>query len=897
MRSYSCAALASIAHCAEASPHSDALVRPDGITLSYNDLWTQIEAVSRRLQHAGVGSGERVAVLVPQGALQILAVVGVLNQHVAIPLQAKTTAAEVEFSLRRMSASALIVSPEYVAETEAATQMGLTVLVARKEALPSAWEIRASAVAPTRSASGSKAILFLITSATTDRSKVVPLTGANLDAGNAATRDAAQLAGSDRLLSMVSLCHRLGLESVLAQFLAGGTVIATPGFDPAAFGRWLIDLKPTWYVCAPTVHQAALAQLKTAPPNDPTSLRLVQSAGAPLPKDVRDELEQLLSVPVLNGYGATEAHYIAIEALPFEGHIPAAAGRSCGLEIGIVHASGEVLPTGEEGEIVVRGPAVFSGYEDDAEANRRAFQNGWFRTGDLGRLDAQGNLFITGRLKEMINRGGEKIVPGEVDEVFASHPAVLEAAAFAVPHPTLGEDVACAIVLHEGHELRVSPRELRSYAAQRLAPFKVPHRIHFVDQIPRGELGKPQRWVLSERLRHDRNGGPTPAEVNRHPLAGGLLFRSLHEIWARVLDRPDLGYDEDFFEAGGDSLAAINMLAEVDQRYGCQTSAWAASFLDEPTLENLTRLMGNPLPPRPSRNDSSNMQIFPVRKGGASAELFCIPTEGHEGLYFRRLASHLAGKMDLSIVRPANTFHNIGLFSLEREGKEVAEVIRRAQSEGPYFVSGYCYGGVVAVEAARQLALEGQDVRVILFEVPTPGSPGILRDWRIWIEGGKRQWRRIWTTKHPGLTRNVRRFMLRALWAVLVSFRSLLVPIEHLALIQWILTWAQFENFPLYKARVIDAPLLHFLCMDEPSLIDSASRFGWRRIAGRGLEERFVPLNHQTILLEPNLPEIVDVLLRWCGIQEGRGSETIPDLASMDTVLKPDNAVFPGVEG
>lgn len=866
MRSYSCAALAAIAHSAAIRPQSPALIDPEGGTLSYGDLWTRIEALSERLQEAGIGFGERVAVLLPQGALQVLAVVGVLNHHLAIPLQPKTTVAEVESSLRRLSASALIVSPEQTAEAEAAIGMGVTVLVARKDASPRDWEIRASAAESSRSASTSEAILFLITSATTDHSKVVPLTGANLDAGNAATRDAAELADSDRLLLMVSLCHRLGVESAFAQYLAGGTVIAAPAFDPAAYARWLNELKPTWYVCAPTVHQAALAQLKAAPPSYPTSLRLVQSAGAPLPKNVRDELEQVLRVPVLNGYGATEAHYIAIEALPFLGHVPNAAGRSCGLKIGIMSPSGELLAAGEEGEIVVRGPAVFSGYVDDEESTAAAFVNGWFRTGDLGRLDAQGNLFITGRLKEMINRGGEKILPGEVDEALASHPAVLEAAAFAVPHPTLGEDVACAVVLREGNDAQVSALELRRYAAQRLAAFKVPHHIYFAEEIPQGELGKPQRWLLAERFRDHRGAAPASEPL---PLARGLLIRSLHEIWARILNRDELGFDEDFFEAGGDSLQAINMLVEVDQRFSCQTSAQAASFLDDPTLENLIRLVGSPSLPKLNPSESNEIQVFPIGNGGSSKRIFCIPTVASEGLMFRRLAAHLNGQIEVSIVRPAVTLRSYALFSIEDEGKEVAAAIRKAQPIGPYFVGGYCYGGVVAVEAARQLIQEGQDVKVILFEVPMPGSPGLLRDLPVWLERARAQWSRIWTSAHPGLRKNFRRFSRRLVWSALVPFRRLLVPIEHLAPVQGLLEWARFEQFPLFKARPIDAPFLHILCTDEPDAIEAFARFGWRRIAQRGVEEHFVSFNHQNVLHESNLPGIVEILLRWCGVECG----------------------------
>jgi oxalate---CoA ligase len=189
----------------------------------------------------------------------------------------------------------------------------------------------------------------------------------------------------------------------------------------------------------------------------------------------------------------TETGCIATNAHVPGGQVPGSAGQSFGLEIRIMDSAGKSAETGSDGEIVVRGPAVFPGYFDDPEATRAAFHDGWFRTGDVGRLDQDGNLFVTGRLKEMINRGGEKVAPSKVDAAIASHPAVLEAAAFAVPHPTLGEDVACAVVLSTSTESPLSVGELRRFAAERLARFKVPSRIYFVDEIPRGELGKPQR--------------------------------------------------------------------------------------------------------------------------------------------------------------------------------------------------------------------------------------------------------------------------------------------------------------------------------------------------------------------------------------------------------------------
>jgi thioesterase domain-containing protein/acyl carrier protein len=668
---------------------------------------------------------------------------------------------------------------------------------------------------------------------------------------------------------MTSFCHIIGVENALAQFAVGGAVIATGGFDPARYLHWLNELGPTWYDCAPTVHQAALAQLRSAPIEMPVSLRFLQSAGAPLPEEVRQGLEQVLQVPVFNDYGMTEACPIAVNAYLDGERVANSAGRSAGLQIGIMSSSGDLLQAGDEGEIAVRGAAVFPGYEDDAAANRSAFLDGWFRTGDLGHLDREGNLFVTGRLKEMINRGGEKILPGEVDAAFEAHPAVLEAAAFAVPHATLGEDVACAVVLRAGIESQVSARELRRYATQHLASFKVPHRIHFVDEIPRGELGKPQRWLLTERLSGRSAAAPTPAEVTEQLNANAIVI-NLHEIWERMLGREDLGFDEDFFEAGGDSLAAVNMLAEVDQRFGSQTSAMAASFIDEPTLAHLADLVGNPSPPRPSGNDSSDMQIFTVRESGSGMRLFCFPPDGSEGLPFRRLAKHLQGEIDLSVVRPANTWYSRSLFTFEHIAAEAIALIRRAQPQGPYFVCGNCFGGVVAIEAAHQLSLEGQEARVILFETLMPGFPGFLRDWRIWMGAIGRQWQRLWTSKHPGITRNLRRSSRWLLWSAVVVFRRFLVPIGKVSVARRMLDWVQDEDYPFYRLRTLDAPCLHILSTDEPFRMDAigaASRYGWRAFARGGIEEHYVAFDHNNILHEFNLPKIAEVLKRWCGSQ------------------------------
>ncbi|HTB98141.1 MAG TPA: AMP-binding protein [Terracidiphilus sp.] len=860
------AGLKAVADFAEASPRETALLEPGGMLLSYGELWGYLEAVHTRLLETGISSEDTVAVLVPQGIFQVMTVMGVLSHCVCAPLPPKTVADEVAVSLKKLSAKALIVAPEFEAEGIAAAATGLIVLNACLAQHPSEWKATlATGTLQTRRAS-SNVSLLLMTSGTTGTSKVVQLTGTNLDAGTAARRDSLKLEASDRQLLMTSLSHIIGIENTLAQFVAGGVVIATGGFDPKAYLGWLEEWKPTWYDCAPAVHQAALVQLRSETAEKPVSLRFVQSAGAPLPQAAKDALERILHVPVFNDYGMTEACPIAVDAFLGGDRVPKSAGRSCGLEIGIFGKSGEQLVPGRDGEIAVRGAAVFPGYLGDVEASATVFDDGWFRTGDAGHVDADGNLFITGRLKEMINRGGEKVAPGEVDEVIGSHPAVLDAAAFAIPHPTLGEDVACAVVLRRDGGQSVSPSEIRRFAAKHLAPYKIPRRICFVDKIPRGDLGKPQRWQLAQTLNSLPIAAPMPAEQTEGRLADDVFYK-IYEIWGRILDREDMGLDEDFFEAGGDSLAAVNMLAEIDERFGVETSALAASFLDQPTLDHLTDLVRAMPHSSRSTHASSQIQIFPIGESNASKRLYCIPSDGNEGLYFRRLAKHLAGKMGLSIVRPASTWFMRSLTTTEDNGKASAARIREQQPEGPYFVGGYCYGGVVALEAARQLWQEGQEVKLVFFDVLMPGYPSPFLDWPTWLERTRAEWKMFRKGEHPKVFRNLRRFVRRIAWAAAVATRGWIAPATRQPWVMKFLHQAEKDYFPFYKARAIDVPILHFICTDTPSAVDQAALLGWRQMARCGIEEKFVPLDHSNVLHESNLPTIVAALQKWCGIQ------------------------------
>jgi len=343
--------------------------------------------------------------------------------------------------------------------------------------------------------------LVLHTSGTTSRPKIVPLSQRNICASARNIQRSLALTESDRGLNVMPLFHIHGLiAAVLAPLSAGGSVFCTPGFNALKFFGWMEAARPTWYTAVPTMHQAILARARqNTVVIAANKLRFIRSSSSSLPPRVLAELEETFGCPVVEAYGMTEAaHQMACNPLPPGIRKPGTVGRGAGPELAIMDESGSLVAAGVTGEIVVRGDNVTSGYENNARANAEAFTNGWFRTGDQGVQDSDGYVSITGRLKEIINRGGEKISPREIDEVLMDHPAVQQAVTFGIPHEKLGEEVGAAIVLREG--MTVGERELRDFVATRVADFKVPRRLIFMDEIPKGATGKLQRIGLAQKL-------------------------------------------------------------------------------------------------------------------------------------------------------------------------------------------------------------------------------------------------------------------------------------------------------------------------------------------------------------------------------------------------------------
>lgn len=720
-------------------PDGFVLLRPGLAPLTWGQLAARARGVARALTMEGVRRGDIIVLMEPDGGDFLSLFFGIVSLGVCAPVNPALSRAELEFYLPDLFPQALVVSRM---DSPAVAQGRLQSL----KILESSSLLSEAANAPPgdlpQRPGWDDLALLLHTSATTGRAKLVPLTHRQLLTMADCTVRTFQLTARDRFLSMMPLFHLQGLLSSIAQFNCGGSVAVVPGFDPARFSAWMEEWKPTWYSGGPALHAAILPILRKETERiRHAPLRFVRSIGARMTPQLLAETEETLGVPVLEGYGLTETGMVTSNPLPPGCRKPGSAGVAQAMEVAIWDENGAPLPPGQQGQIAVRGPGLFSGYCRNEEANRAAFRDGWFLTGDMGWLDEDGYLFLCGRLKEMINRGGEKVLPDEVDDVLQNHPAVARAAAFATPHPTLGEDVAAAVVLRQGAS--ATGAELRRHVAAHLLPSKVPRRILFLETLPTGATGKPIRAKLAEKL---------AAEMRPwRPPVTDLQIR-LARIWQRVLNVERAGLNDDFFSLGGDSFALTLLMTELEEEFGPAASVLDESdFLANPDLATLASLLEGQAPMRVSpAAPSQRLPYIALQREGTRQPFFCIPGADENPFYFRQLAQWMGQDQPFYVLRDPRPIDSRPSFTLEQAAANYADYIQSVQAQGPYIVGGHCYGGVLAFETAQQLLRRGEKVtRVVLFETPAPGHPKVLRNWKRYVHAaaeilaGRRQvsWR------------------------------------------------------------------------------------------------------------------------------------------------------------
>ena len=488
----------------QGEPSHIAIISPAGPVLTYGNLKHQVDSLAEQLHSFGIGRGDRVAIILPNGVEHIVSFLAVTKAGAtAAPLNPAYTTEEFRFCMEDTNAKALITS---TAESEAIKvdipESMIAISVSSDHAGKTSFassnpdpELRP--IEPTET---DDVALVLHTSGTTSRPKRVPLTHRNLVVSAQNIVDTYELTEDDVSLCVMPLFHIHGLvASTLSTLFSGGVVVVPPRFNALDFWPAVEAHHVTWYSAVPTMHQALLNRSKRKAGSEAIetanrNLRFIRSCSAPFPAEILTDMEETFGVPVLEAYGMTEAaHQVASNPLRDGKHVPGSVGVGTGVEIAIMNENGNIEPAGVTGEVVIRGENITQGYEDNPEANRNSFTEGWFRTGDQGVMDSDGYLKLVGRLKEIIIRSGEKISPQEIDETLLAHPSVAEAVAFGVPNSTHGEVASAAVVLRAPAQAA----ELVAYCRTHLAAFKCPKVIHIVSEIPRSATGKVQRRVVA----------------------------------------------------------------------------------------------------------------------------------------------------------------------------------------------------------------------------------------------------------------------------------------------------------------------------------------------------------------------------------------------------------------
>ena len=885
------------------SQNSFALLALERAPLTYSRLLAHSRRVIADLNHAGISRGDRVAVVLPNGPEMAVCMLAIAMAASCAPLNPNYRRSEFEFYLSDLAPRALIV--EEGADTPAiavAESLGFRVIRLRPSTADAAGiftlniETAAANVTPLFAQPGDEA-LVLHTSGTTARPKMVPLTQANLAASIDNIVATLALTPRDRCLNVMPLYHVNGMIGVVfASLAAGASVVCTPGFYAPHFFEWCREFAPSWYSAVPAMHQSILARAREHPEWAANStFRFIRSGAAPLPPALMAEMEQVFGVPVIEGYGLSEtAQQVSVNPLPPGERRPGSVGVPSRTEVGIISEEGELLATGQMGEIVVRGPAVMAGYANNPTANGESFINGWFRTGDQGRLDPDGYLYVTGRIKEIINRGGQKISPREIDEVLCAHPAVAQAAAFPVPDSRLGEDIAVAVVLKATDS--ITKHGLRSFIADRVTDYKVPRQIHFVDRIPTGPGGKVRRMELAGLLGIVGNDSPELLPRAPYVAPSSETEKTLMEIWTSVLQVEHIGIHDDFLSLGGDSLLLAQLVLRLHEAGWQKISI--LTFFDRPTIAGLAELIDSETRSEPGPIDIAARERNGAARGGSSRSADKDGRAGATNGSREEAIAHwpiqpLGKRPPLYVMGSFNDFialaWRLGLdqpvlgvaipselklripYRLEELAAAQVESILKYQTSGPYFLAGFSAEGVLAFEVARQLTAKGREVGlVVLVDSACPAEPDpflirMMRNARIHTndisQGGFRQLRQA-------VSGIVRRQILRFKINSWRFGRPLGIPVGRPA---------PREPMDVILANVIATrsyvpqPYYGRVLLFKRTL-DLIGRYrqpdnGWGRVVGDGLEVHRIEGDHLALLVEPGVDVLAEKLAEAMGIK------------------------------
>ncbi len=577
-------------------PAKPALLADGRLPLSYRDLQAQVNQIATKLRAMGIGPQDLVAITLPNGPEMAVVCLGVMSTAIAVPANPDYREVEYAEMFSRLKPCLLITlagidHPSKSAARASGLQLCELEVVAGAPAgscilkgMPTtAMHLQAALPSP----AVSDVALILQTSGTTSLPKIVPLTHGNLIASATNLQQSLQLDSSDCVLHFLPMFHIGGIVDVLlAPLLAGGSVVCCKSFATPDFFRDLLQFKPTWVQAVPIMIQEILSVKDDYSVALSThTLKFLRSVSAPLSVSLMQTFEEKFRIPVIEIFGMTEtAGVITSNPLPPLVRKPGSVGIPFGCEVNILDDAGAVLPFTKLGQVSVRGDNVMSGYQNDAEANAQTRIGDALYTGDIGYFDAEGYLYLAGRIKDIINRGGEKLSPLEVDRVLMSHPSLADAACYPVPHQSLGEEVAAIVVMK--NDLPFDREALMAFLRERLAYFKIPRSLQAVNVIPRNN-GKLQRAKLADQFKADfetYGSAASKFEAPQSPVA-----KMIAESWEKILKLDAIGIHDDFFNIGGDSLKAASFINDMQQKWG--ETIYVSSLFDAPTISSYEQFL------------------------------------------------------------------------------------------------------------------------------------------------------------------------------------------------------------------------------------------------------------------------------------------------------------------
>ncbi len=863
---------AALSAAAEKFPEKLAILGPGRRAASHRELIEEIQRNMKTLNGLGVVPERRVAMVLPNGPEATVCCLAVACCAIAAPLNPALTPTQFEESFRAIRPNALIVEQGSGSSSiELAESIGIPVIrlisadgVAGRFHLEGTLRVAAESRTV---AEPDDVALLMQTSGSTSRPKLAPLTHVNVCSGARNNIEQLALADQDRCLCITGLFFTQGiLVSVFSSLAAGGSVVCTPGYDPVDFFRWLDEFHPTWYA-APTAIQRSI--LSRAPFHadavDRSNLRVIRCSSAPAGAGLIREIENLFRAPMLDSYGLTEtSSTIAGERLPPKERKPGSVGLPIGCEIRIVGPLGTFLPPNQIGDVVVRGPNVIARYEAEPEVNENSFMNGWLRTGDLGKIDQDGYLYLTGRSKELINRGGEKIVPIVIDQALTDHPAVFDAVAFAIPDEKLGEEIGAAVVLRKEYRQKIGlETELREFVVRRFGASHAPRRIVFLPELPKTANGKTLRIGLAAKLGIENSRTASErysldAGKIDQPLPRGIVEMLLLEIFEDLLKRKPLGVNDDFFESGGDSLLSVRLLARIEETFRAKITP--AALADSATVIGLSRwLAQSPL----HGYDFGPSAVIPVRINGSLPPLFIV---GLQPLY-RPLLQRLPPDLPVYGLSFPDTTTLPVPFRIEDIAERQVRSMRRSHPHGPYSIAGWCADGILAFEMARQLRSQGQKVTVVV--LIDAFHPVYRRDAGRWSSRFGRVRYHLKTLAQLDLRSSLtypakgletlRKILRQSVWRMF--YRPKLLAgrriDNQLRIPEQILRLAQRHYCPEF----CDAPVLLFRASSRPKGTFADAAEGWSLVA-KDTTVVDVPGNHREMFLAPNVNVMAQTLER-----------------------------------